>query len=160
MVDGFSKTYCMTGWRLGYAICPQPLQERLHLLMTHAVGCTAMFTQSAGVAALRGPQDDVAKMIEEYKKRRDYVVDRLNAMEGVQCERPAGAFYVFPSIEGTGKTSQAVADHLLNEAGVATLPGPDFGACGEGHIRLSYVRDMATLKEGLDRMESGLKTMQ
>ena len=124
--------------------------------MTHAVGCTAAFTQVAGVEALRGPQDCVAEMVQEYTKRRDYVIGRLNAMEGVTCPTPAGAFYAFPNVSALGKPCEEIASLLLKEGGVAVLPGTDFGECGQGHIRLSYVRDMATLKEGLDRMEKTL----
>ena len=102
MFDGASKTFCMTGWRLGWAVMPPPLAERIHLLLVHAIGCTANFTQAAGVAALEGPQTAVDDMMAEYQKRRDYVVQRLNAMPGVTCPTPAGAFYAFPDITGTG----------------------------------------------------------
>jgi len=156
MFDGFSKTYCMTGWRLGWAVMPPPLAERIHLLMVHSLGCTANFTQSAGVAALTGPQHAVDEMIQEYQRRRDYVIGRLNAMPGVTCATPKGAFYAFPNVEGTGMGCRELSEILLNTAGVAVLPGTDFGDKGEGHIRISYVRNMDILKEGLDRIEKCL----
>jgi aspartate/methionine/tyrosine aminotransferase len=153
MIDGFSKTYCMTGWRLGYAVMPVSLAKRMHLLIVHAVGCTATFTQAAGVEAITGPQDQLAEMVAEYQKRRDYVIGRLRAIPGVSCPLPEGAFYAFPNIAGLNMgTAKEVAHDILHDAGVAVLPGTDFGPCGEGHIRLSYVRDMGTLEEGMDRI--------
>jgi aspartate/methionine/tyrosine aminotransferase len=153
MIDGFSKTYCMTGWRLGYAVMPVSLAKRMHLLIVHAVGCTATFTQAAGVEAITGPQDQLAEMVAEYQKRRDYVIGRLRAIPGVSCPTPEGAFYAFPNIAGLNMgTAKEVAHDILHDAGVAVLPGTDFGPCGEGHIRLSYVRDMGTLEEGMDRI--------
>ncbi|KAH9261002.1 hypothetical protein BASA81_000698 [Batrachochytrium salamandrivorans] len=153
VVDGFSKTFQMTGWRLGFVICPPTLAERLHLLMTHAVGCTASFTQKAGIVALEHPQAaiTVRHTVEEYKRRRDYVVKRLNDMPGVECEPPAGAFYAFAKI--IGGSARELCDKCLNQGHVAILPGGDFGQAGEEYIRISYVGDMDVLKEGLDRME-------
>jgi len=152
MIDGFSKTYCMTGWRLGWAVMPPKLGELVSLLTVHAVGCTASFTQWAGVAALDGPQDCVDDMLTEYRRRRDYVVAELNSMPGVTCETPQGAFYAFPDVSACGLPAQQIADMILEEAGVATLPGSDFGRTGEGHIRISYVTDMATLEKGMARL--------
>lgn len=152
LVDGFSKTYCMTGWRLGWAVMPEALAARTELLAVHSYGCVATFTQEAGVAALEGPQDQVDEMVAEYKKRRDFVVSALNAIDGVECPIPAGAFYAFPDVSSFGMTSKQIANLLLNEGGVAVLPGTDFGANGEGKIRLSYVGDMDTLKEGCARI--------
>ena len=152
LVDGFSKTYCMTGWRLGWAVMPEALARRTELLAVHSYGCVATFTQEAGVAALEGPQDSVDEMVDEYMRRRDFVVGALNDIDGVECPTPDGAFYAFPDVSSFGKTSKEIADLLLNEGGVAVLPGTDFGANGEGKIRLSYVGDMDTLKEGCDRI--------
>lgn len=152
--DGASKSYCMTGWRLGWAIMPPPLAERVHLLMVHTIGCSANFTQVAGAAALTGPRDGLDAMLTEYRARRDYVCGRLNDLPGVTCATPAGAFYAFPNVTGSGLTCEEFASRALAEAGVAILPGTDFGAGGAGHIRISYVRSMEVLKEGLDRLEA------
>ena len=154
LVDGFSKTYCMTGWRLGWAVMPAHLARKVELLAVHSYGCVAAFTQEAGVAALTGPQDDHAEMLAEYRRRRDFVVAALNKIEGVKCPVPQGAFYAFPDVSAFGKTSAEIADGLLRDAGVAVLPGTDFGANGEGKIRLSYVGEMATLEEGMRRIKA------
>ena len=122
LVDGFSKTYCMTGWRLGWVACPTSLAERLKLLTVHSVGCVASFTQEAGIVALTGPQDSVREMRDEYRARRDYLVDALNATPGFRCPEPAGAFYVFPEFTFPC-TAQELADYLLDDAHVALLPG-------------------------------------
>jgi aspartate aminotransferase len=156
-VDGFSKTYCMTGWRLGWAIMPAPLAERVHLFMTHAIGCSASFTQIAGIAALSGPQDMLTEMVAEYQKRRDYVVGRLNAMPGVTCKTPMGAFYVFPDVSGVGVPCKEIQRRLLFEGHLVCLPGTDFGAVGEGHLRYSYVRAMEKLVAGMDKTEEIIK---
>ena len=134
LVDGFSKTYCMTGWRLGWAVMPEALARRTELLAVHSYGCVATFTQEAGVAALEGPQDSVNEMVDEYMRRRDFVVGALNDIDGVECPTPDGAFYAFPDVSSFGKTSKEIADLLLNEGGVAVLPGTDFGANSEGKI--------------------------
>merc|ERR1712232_319062 len=160
LIDGFSKTYCMTGWRLGWAVMPQKLGELVSLLTVHAAGCTASFTQWAGVAALEGPQDCVEDMLAEYRRRRDYVVAELNDMPGVTCETPQGAFYAFPDVSQIGLPAQQISDMILREAGVATLPGTDFGKTGEGHIRISYVTDMATLEKGMARLRKFFKDME
>jgi len=144
----------MTGWRLGWAVMPVDLATRIHLLMVHAIGCSATFTQRAGVAALDGGGEQLVAMLDEYKARRDYVCDRLNRMPGVRCAVPAGAFYAFPNVSGTGLSCEDFASRALAEAGVAILPGTDFGPNGAGHIRISYVRSMDVLKEGLDRLEA------
>lgn len=156
LVDGFSKTYCMTGWRLGWAVMPAALARRVELLVVHSVGCTATFTQEAGLAALVGPQEGVDAMVEEYRRRRDFVVGALNDIPGVSCPVPEGAFYAFPDVSSFGLSSKEVADRLLREGGVAVLPGTDFGANGEGKIRLSYVGDMETLEEGVRRIAAAL----
>ena len=121
LVDGFSKTYCMTGWRLGWAVMPAHLARKVELLAVHSYGCVAAFTQEAGVAALTGPQDDHAEMLAEYRRRRDFVVAALNKIEGVKCPVPQGAFYAFPDVSAFGKTSAEIADGLLRDAGVAVL---------------------------------------
>ena len=154
LVDGFSKTYCMTGWRLGWAVMPERLARKVELLAVHSYGCVAAFTQEAGIAALVGPQDDCVKMVAEYRRRRDFVVKALNAIDGVECPVPEGAFYAFPDVSAFGKSAQTIADGLLYDAGVAVLPGTDFGANGEGKIRLSYVGDAATLEEGVRRIKA------
>ena len=154
LVDGFSKTYCMTGWRLGWVVMPAHLARKVELLAVHSYGCVAAFTQEAGVAALTGPQDDHAEILAEYRRRRDFVVAALNKIEGVKCPVPQGAFYAFPDVSAFGKTSAEIADGLLRDAGVAVLPGTDFGANGEGKIRLSYVGEMATLEEGMRRIKA------
>jgi aspartate/methionine/tyrosine aminotransferase len=152
--DGFSKTYAMTGWRLGFGIMPEPLAERLGLLLTHSVGCTATFTQYAGLEALTGPQEQVEAVVAEYQRRRDVLVDGLNAIPGVRCQRPQGAFYAFPSITAFGRTSDWMADYLLEEGGVAVLPGTAFGAGGEGYLRLCFANSMERIEVGLERLEA------
>jgi aspartate/methionine/tyrosine aminotransferase len=152
IVDGFSKTYSMTGWRLGYMIAPLQLAERLELLITHATGCTATFTQYAGIEALTGPQDFVADMASEYQKRRDRMRELLNSIPGVHAQKPQGAFYLFPNIKSTGLTSSEIALRLIDEAGVAVLSGTDFGAGGEGYIRLVYATSMEKIEDGMDRV--------
>jgi len=151
-VDGFSKTYAMTGWRLGFGLMAEPLAKGMSTLMNNSNSCTTTFVQKAGVAALKGPQDDVRAMIAEFRARRTLVIDGLNAIPGVTCFNPPGAFYAFPRIEGTGMNATQMADGLLDEAGVVTLPGTGFGAEGEGYLRLSYANSQANLREGLRRM--------
>lgn len=155
VVDGFSKAFQMTGWRLGFVICQPTLAQRLHLLMTHAIGCTASFTQAAGVAALtyKGRGKDLANVVAEYRRRRDYVVERMNAMSGVTCKAPLGAFYAFADVSKVGISARELSDRCLKEGLVAILPGGDFGPRGENFVRISYVGDTAILKEGMDRIE-------
>ncbi len=152
ILDGFSKTYAMTGWRLGYGIMPAPMAQVVAKLQTNATSCTATFTQHAGVAALRGDQSSVDQMCREFRRRRDTIVDGLRAIPGFQCVRPKGAFYVFPNITGTGFSSRALADRLLDEAGVACLSGTAFGEFGEGHLRFSYATSMENIEEALRRI--------
>jgi len=159
IVDGFSKTYAMTGWRLGYGIMPEGLAAKVELLIQHSVGCTAHFTQFAGLEALCGPQDRVAEVLAVYQKRRDLVVAGLNAIPGVSCRKPQGAFYAFPNITSFGKSSNEVADLLLYEAGVAVLPGVSFGKHGEGYLRLSYVNSFENIERGLERIAEALKAL-
>jgi len=152
ILDGFSKTYAMTGWRLGYGIMPPALAEQVAKLATNSVSCTATFSQLAGVAALQGPQTAVETMVAEFRARRELVVEGLNAIPGIRCRRPAGAFYAFPNIAGLGLTSQASADYLLQKHGVAVLSGSSFGQYGEGYLRLSYANSQANLREALRRI--------
>jgi aspartate aminotransferase len=156
ILDGFSKTYAMTGWRLGYGIMPEALADRVGLLLTHSVGCTAHFTQIAGIEALTGPQDSVAMMVEQYQERRDLIVDGLNRLPGVRCQKPQGAFYVFPNIRGTGRTSAEVANLMLDH-GVAVLPGSAFGDYGEGYLRLVFANSLENISRALERMEGALR---
>lgn len=160
VVDGFSKSYCMTGWRLGWAVMPRELAERVELLLVHSVGCTATFVQAAGEAALEGPGGGVEELREVYRRRRDIVVEGLNEIPGVRCDTPQGAFYVFADISSFGRTSKEIASVLLREGLVAVLPGTDFGNAGEGFIRLSYVSEDEELREGLRRIKKTLARMR
>lgn len=150
ILDGFSKTYAMTGWRLGYGIMRPDLAERVSQLQTNATSCTASFTQIAGVTALLGDQGCVDEMREEFRRRRSAMVDGLNQIPGFRCRQPRGAFYAFPNITGTGRPSKALADALLNEAGVAALAGTAFGARGEGYLRFSYANSVEKIQKALD----------
>jgi aspartate/methionine/tyrosine aminotransferase len=160
IVDGFSKTYAMTGWRLGFMVMPEALAERVELLLTHSSGCTATFTQIAGVEALTGPQEKVGENVAEYQRRRDHIVAGLNAIPGVSCQVPQGAFYVFPNIKSFGLTSKEIARRLIDEAGVAVLAGTDFGSGGEGYLRLCYATSMEVLKESLEKMDSWFRSLK
>ena len=159
ILNGHSKTYAMTGWRLGYGVMPKDLAFHVSRLMTNCNSCTASFTQWAGIEALRGPQDASERMMAEFKARRDVIVDGLNQIPGVRCVTPGGAFYAFPNITGTGMNSQDVADYLLNEAGVAVLSGTSFGEYGEGFIRLSYANSIENINKALDRIDEALTNL-
>jgi aspartate/methionine/tyrosine aminotransferase len=159
IMDGFSKTYAMTGWRLGYGIMPRELAKRVGLLLTHSVGCTAHFTQFAGIEALTGPQDQVDQVVAEYQKRRDVIVDGLNALPGVTCQKPQGAFYVFPNIKSLGVSSDKLANFFLDQAGVALLPGSSFGSGGEGYLRLSYANSVKNIRKALEQMGDALSRL-
>lgn len=159
VADGFSKTYAMTGWRLGYGIMPSDLAQKMELLLTHSVGCSATFTQYAGLEAIRGPQEDVETMREEFRRRRDRIVAGLNAIPGIRCALPRGAFYVFPNVRSFGCSSRDLADYLLDQAGVALLPGTDFGANGEGYLRLSYANSLENIERALERIERALANL-
>jgi aspartate/methionine/tyrosine aminotransferase len=153
LLDGFSKTFAMTGWRLGYGVFPRALVEPVTKLVTNSVSCTATFVQRAGTVALSSRPPEVDRMITEFRRRRDAVVKGLNAVPGITCRTPQGAFYVFPNVRGLGfGSSSEVADRLLNEAGVATLAGTCFGAAGEGHLRLSYANSLANLDTAVSRI--------
>jgi aspartate/methionine/tyrosine aminotransferase len=152
VLDGFSKTFAMTGWRLGYAIVPPSLVQMYGQLIINTISCAPTFAQIGAVEALRGQQDDVAAMVVEFKARRDLVVDGLNAIPGIRCLRPTGAFYAFPDISGTGLTGAELAEKLLNEAGVCVLAGTAFGGVGTQHIRISYANSRENLATALDRI--------
>ena len=156
VLDGFSKIYAMTGWRLGYGLFPSELAPAVARLMTNSNSCTAAFTQIAGVAALTGDQVPEEEMVEQFRERRGVIVAGLNEIPGVTCRMPHGAFYVFPNITGTGMTSREVADLLLYEAGVATLAGTSFGAFGEGYIRLSYANSVENIAKAVERIKATL----
>ena len=154
ILDGFSKTYAMTGWRLGYGVFPGRLAEQIALLMTNSNSCTATFTQLAGVAALTGPQEPVADMMAEFTRRRAVVCKGLNSIPGWRCLEPDGAFYAFPNVTALGGDSRVLADYFLDEAGVALLHGSSFGAAGEGHLRLSYANSLTNLEAALERLST------
>ncbi len=153
LLDGFSKTYAMTGWRMGYGVMPAELAALVAKLQTNSTSCTASFSQIAGVEALRGDQSGAERMVAEFRRRRDFIVKRLNEIEGLSCRMPKGAFYVFPNIKKTGMTSKEFEDRLLNEAHVASLAGTSFGAFGEGYVRFSYANSMENLQKAMDRVE-------
>lgn len=157
LLDGFSKTYAMTGWRLGYGVMKKDLAEKVAQLMTNSNSCTNSATQLAGVEALTGPQKEPERMVEEFRKRREVIVPGLNKIEGITCKKPRGAFYVFPNITGTGMNSKALGDHLLYNAGVAVLPGTSFGKYGEGYLRLSFANSVENINKALDRIANAVK---
>jgi aspartate aminotransferase len=159
ILDGFSKTYAMTGWRLGYGVMPEALAEQVARLMVNSASCTASPVQRAGLEALTGPQDAVREMVAAFRRRRDLIVDGLNSIPGVSCREPAGAFYVFPNITGTGMRSKEFADLLLAEYGVAALSGTAFGGYGEGYLRLSYANSEENLAKALGRIESAARQL-
>jgi aspartate aminotransferase len=152
VLDGFSKTYAMTGWRLGYAILPHALVDPFAKLIINSVSCVSSFSQVAAIEALTGPQDDVEAMVAEFRERRMLVVDGLNRIPGIECAVPAGAFYVFPRIGGTGITGAVFAERLLTEAGVCVLAGTAFGEVGADHVRISYAASREHLTEALERI--------
>jgi len=160
LADGFSKTYAMTGWRLGFGVMPVALAQKMDLLLTHSVGCSATFTQYAGLEAVRGPQDAVEQVREEFRRRRDLIVAGLNAIPGIRCPTPRGAFYVFPNVQAFGRSSRELAEYLLNEAGVALLAGTDFGPRGEGYLRLSYANSREKIARALERIAAALGALR
>ena len=153
LLDGHSKTYSMTGWRLGYGVFPKPLVEKIVRLMINSNSCTCSFIQMAGIEALKGQQDFVAQMVAEFKRRRDVVVDGLNAIAGITCLKPSGAFYVFPNVKQIPLSCEALADYLLEEAGVALLAGTAFGKFGDGYLRISYANSLENIQEALERIQ-------
>jgi aspartate aminotransferase len=156
ILDGFSKTYAMTGWRMGYGVMPAWLVDPVNKLMVNSNSCTASFTQRAGIAALNGPQDDVTKMVEEFRRRRDAFCAALNTIPGFRCPIPGGAFYAFPNIQGTGWKSKELADGLLQKVGVACLSGTAFGAYGDGYLRFSIANSYEKLMDAVERIRKFL----
>ncbi len=154
ILDGFSKSYAMTGWRLGYGVFPDFLVEPIVRLMTNSVSCTSVFCQMAAIAALEGPQDSVWMMMEEFTKRRDLVVEGLNSLPGITCPEPKGAFYAFPNIRGTGLSSQEFAEKAMYDAGVALLAGTAFGQYGDGYVRISFANSQENLQEAIERLRT------
>ncbi len=157
ILDGFSKTYAMTGWRLGYGVMRPDLAKHIALLMTNSNSCTASFTQMAGVEALRGDQSSVSAMLEKFRQRREVIVDGLNRIPGFHCMKPQGAFYAFPNIRETGRSSRVLADALLNEAGVACLSGTAFGQQGEGYLRFSFANSIDNIRKALDSINAWIR---
>lgn len=156
LLDGFSKTYAMTGWRIGFGVMPQDLAEKVERLMINSNSCTATFVQDAAVQALKGPHDESDRMVEEFRKRRDVIVSGLNELPGVSCIMPKGAFYVFPNVKQVPMPSRELANYILNEANVAVLSGTAFGAYGDGYLRLSYANSVENIQEGLQRIGRAL----
>ncbi|MBN2198083.1 pyridoxal phosphate-dependent aminotransferase [Candidatus Wolfebacteria bacterium] len=159
LIDGFSKTYSMTGWRLGYLIFPEKFESIIDNLFVNSFACVADFIQYAGIVALKKANKDVKKMTEEFKKRRDFIVKGLNEIKGISCLKPPGAFYVFPNIKSFGLSSQKLADYLLDKAGVALLPGTAFGKYGEGYLRISYANSIGNIAKALRKIEKALKNI-
>jgi aspartate/methionine/tyrosine aminotransferase len=160
LLDAFSKTFAMTGWRLGYAVLPRELAGYLSLLVTNSNSCTCTFTQMAGAEALLFERNSVQNMTNEFRRRRDFLFDRISKIEGVQIVKPNGAFYYFPNIKSFGLTSREMAAYLLQEAGVALLPGTCFGEQGEGYLRISFSNSMENISEAMDRIELALKRLK
>ena len=160
LLEGHSKTYAMTGWRLGYGIASTELADKITQLTINSNSCTATFTQFAGIEALTGPQDFVREMVTEFRQRRDAIVDGLNAIEGVSCIKPLGAFYVFPNVSQLPLSCQDLSDYLLEDAGVAVLPGTAFGKYGDGYLRLSYANSLENIQEALARMDSAISRIR
>ncbi|MEE9594495.1 MAG: aminotransferase class I/II-fold pyridoxal phosphate-dependent enzyme, partial [Candidatus Hydrothermarchaeales archaeon] len=156
-INGFSKAYSMTGWRLGYAAGPQEIIQAMNRVQAHSVSCATSFVQKAGVVALTDSQDIVSKMVKEFRDRRDALMGMLREMEGVSCVEPKGAFYVFPNFAHYGEDSFELADFLLEEAGVAVIPGAAFGERGEGYQRLSYATSMENINRAMERIKKVLE---
>ncbi|MBG6204380.1 aspartate/methionine/tyrosine aminotransferase [Labrenzia sp. EL_13] len=156
LLDGWSKTYAMTGWRMGFALWPECLIDKARKLAVNAWSCVNAPAQFAGLAALTGPQTEVGQMVSEFDSRRKTIVEGLNALPGISCRTPLGAFYAFPNIKDTGWQAKALASALLEETGVATIGGPDFGILGEGYIRLSYANSTKNIKKALERINNFL----
>jgi aspartate/methionine/tyrosine aminotransferase len=156
LLNGFSKTYAMTGWRLGYGVMPQNLAEQVAKLMTNSNSCTCSFIQRAGIEALQGPQDEALAMVAEFHRRRDVIVEGLNAIDGFSCRRPKGAFYVFPNVKEIGLNCRKLADYLLEQAGVAVLSGLSFGEHGDGYLRLSYANSVENINQAMDRIREAV----
>jgi len=160
LLNSLSKTYAMTGWRIGYIAADRRFIERMVVLQNNLVSCLPAFVQKATVAALRGPQDFVKKMVDEYRRRRDVIVDGLNRIRGFKCKKPLGAFYVFPNVKGVGMDERELVEYLLREAKVATLHGSAFGPGGEGYLRFSYATSVDLIKTGLERIKVAVEKLQ
>jgi len=159
IMDGFSKTYAMTGWRLGYGVMRKELAEKITQLMINSNSCTCAFSQMAGVEALRGSQDEAKRMVEELKRRREVIVSGLNRIDGITCKKPQATFYVFPNVKQVGMDSRKLPDFLLDKAGVASLSGTSFGEYGEGYLRFSFANSIPNIEKALKRIEEALKTI-
>ena len=160
LLDGWSKTFAMTGWRLGFGVFPEPLVEPVTRLVINSVSCTSAFSQHAAIAALTGPWEPVDEMTDEFRRRRDVIVEGLNRIPGISCVEPGGAFYVFPNVTGLGAPSKQVEEHFLEVAGVATVSGTAFGRHGEGYIRLSYANSVENIRDALETMEASLPELK
>lgn len=160
IVDGFSKTFAMTGWRLGYGVMNKELAGKITQLMINSNSCTSAFTQWAGVEALKGPQEEPKRNVDEFRRRREVIVSGLNNIRGITCKKPHGAFYVFPNISGTGLNCRDLQDRLLNEAGVATLAGTSFGRYGDEHLRLSFANSINNIKKALTKIETFVSKLE
>ncbi len=159
IIDGFSKTYAMTGWRLGYGVMRKDLASKITQLMINSNSCTCAFSQMAGIEALRGPQDEVDRMVEQFRQRREVIVSGLNKIEGITCKKPQATFYVFPNVKGINMDSQKLPDFLLNKAGVAALSGTAFGEFGKGYLRFSFANSIPNIEKALGRIEEVLQTL-
>ena len=159
ILDGFSKSYAMTGWRMGYGILPEELVPHIVKLAVNSVSCAASFTQMAAVAALEGPKDEVEAMVAEFAIRRRVIADGLRSIPGINCPEPEGAFYAFPSIKGTGLTSAQFEEKAMNDAGVALLSGSAFGEYGEGYVRLSYANSQENIKQAIDKLDRMVRAL-
>ena len=156
LIDGHSKTYAMTGWRLGYGVAPREIADKITQLTINSNSCTATFTQIAGIEALTGPQTFVSDMVAEFRIRRDTIVDGLNAIEGITCIKPLGSFYVFPNVTQLPLSCEALADYFMDEVGVALLPGTAFGKYGDGYLRLSYANSLDNINDALSRINTAI----
>ena len=159
ILDGFSKTYAMTGWRMGYGVMREDLAEKITRLMVNSNSCVCAFIQMAGIEALKGPQDAVSRMVSEFKRRREVIFSGLNRISGISCKKPRGAFYVFPNVKELGVGCKELSNFLLSKAGAAVLPGTSFGEYGEGYIRLSYANSVENLKKAIERMSEALEAL-
>jgi len=160
LIHGFSKTYAMTGWRLGYGVIPRDIFPTIALFINNTVSSTATFTQRAALEAFtKQTEEDVAHMVQEFKKRRDVFVDGLNSIRGIRCLRPLGAFYLFPNVMGLGRSSKEIADRLLMEGGVSALPGTAFGEEGEGYLRFSFANSLSNIEQALERINKFVSTL-
>ncbi|HHV64274.1 MAG TPA: pyridoxal phosphate-dependent aminotransferase [Peptococcaceae bacterium] len=159
ILNGFSKTYAMTGWRAGYGVMPKEIAKHITKLVTNSTSCLAGFTQMACIEALTGPQEEVRARVEQFRLRRDRIVDGLNSIKGITCLKPHGSFYVFPNIKEFGMSSMEMADYLLYNAGVATLNGSSFGAFGEGYLRLSYANSLENIEKAITRIKEALEKL-